>query len=397
MKIEPRIRRFICLTAHPEGCTQNVREQIGFVKSARAIAKGPRNALIVGGSTGYGLATRIVSTFACRSGTVGVYMARPSRRGRTADASWYNSVAFERLAHREGLYAKSVIGDAFSEEIKEKTVAMIKDDLGFIDLFIYSLAAPRRTHPKTGEVFKLALKPVGGPFASKGLDTDRKQIREVAVEAATEEEIRGSMGVMGGDDWEMWVQALLEAGVLAKGCTTVAYSYIGPRVTWPIYRHGTIGLAKEDLEESARKINRILNGSGQAYISVNKGVVSQASSAIPVVPLYMSILLKVMRDRGLDEGCVEQIYRLFRDHLFGASGPQLDEKGRIRIDDLELRDDVQQAAEEYWRRINSENIDEMSDFSGYQSEFLRLFGFDLSGVDYDADVDPVVEFDYDLG
>jgi enoyl-[acyl-carrier protein] reductase/trans-2-enoyl-CoA reductase (NAD+) len=306
-------------------------------------------------------------------------------------------VAFERLAHRKGLYAKSVIGDAFSKEVKEKTIALIKDDFGTIDLLVYSLAAPRRTHPKTGEVFKLALKPVGSPFASKGLDTDRKEIREVALEAATEEEIHGTVGVMGGEDWEMWVEALLQASALSVGCTTVAYSYIGPEVTWPIYRDGTIGLAKEDLEVSATKINRMLNGSGQAYVSINKGVVSQASSAIPVVSLYISVLFKAMRERGVDEGCIEQIYRLFRDHLYGASGPpQLDKKGRIRIDDFELRDDVQRATEEYWRQINSENIDEMSDFSRYKSEFLRLFGFGLSSVDYDTEVDPVVAFDYDF-
>ena len=396
MIIKPRIRGFICVTAHPVGCAANVNEQIAAVKSAGSISGGPRKALIIGASTGYGLSTRIVSAFGCGGATVGVFLERPSERGRTASPGWYNSVAFERSAHEDSIFAKSVMGDAFSDEIKNKAVELIKEDLGSIDLLIHCLAAPRRTHPKTGEVLKLALKPVGNPFTSKGLDTDRKEIREVSVQPAMEEEIRGSMGVMGGEDWEMWVDALDKAGVLANGFTTVAYSYVGPEVTWPIYKNGTIGLAKEHLEESAGRINGMLNGNGRAFISINKGVVTQASSAIPVVPLYMSILLKVMKEKGINEGCTEQIYRLFHDHLYAASGPKLDGNGRIRIDDLELREDVQRAATEYWHQINSGNLDEMSDYSGYQSEFLRLFGFGLDGVDYDADVDPVVEFSYAL-
>lgn len=396
MIIKPRIRGFICVTAHPVGCAANVNEQIAAVKSAGSISGGPRKALIIGASTGYGLSTRIVSAFGCGGATVGVFLERPSERGRTASPGWYNSVAFERSAHEDSIFAKSVMGDAFSDEIKNKAVELIKEDLGSIDLLIHCLAAPRRTHPKTGEVLKLALKPVGNPFTSKGLDTDRKEIREVSVQPAMEEEIRGSLGVMGGEDWEMWVDALDKAGVLANGFTTVAYSYVGPEVTWPIYKNGTIGLAKEHLEESAGRINGMLNGNGRAFISINKGVVTQASSAIPVVPLYMSILLKVMKEKGINEGCTEQIYRLFHDHLYAASGPKLDGNGRIRIDDLELREDVQRAATEYWHQINSGNLDEMSDYSGYQSEFLRLFGFGLDGVDYDADVDPVVEFSYAL-
>ena len=396
MIIKPRIRGFICVTAHPAGCAANVYEQIAAVKSAGSISGGPKKALIIGASTGYGLSTRIVSAFGCGGATVGVFLERPSERGRTASPGWYNSVAFERSAHEDGIYAKSVVGDAFSDEIKNKTVEMIKEDLGSIDLLIHCLAAPRRTHPKTGEVLKLALKPVGNPFTSKGLDTDRKEIREVSVQPAMEEEIRGSLGVMGGEDWEMWVDALDKAGVLANGFTTVAYSYVGPEVTWPIYKNGTIGLAKEHLEESAGRINGMLNGNGRAFISINKGVVTQASSAIPVVPLYMSILLKVMKEKGINEGCTEQIYRLFHDHLYAASGPKLDDNGRIRIDDLELREDVQRAATEYWHQVNSENLDETSDYAGYQSEFLRLFGFGLDGVDYDADVEPVVEFSYAL-
>ena len=396
MIIKPRIRGFICVTAHPVGCAANVNEQIAAVKSAGSISGGPRKALIIGASTGYGLSTRIVSAFGCGGATVGVFLERPSERGRTASPGWYNSVAFERSAHEDSIFAKSVMGDAFSDEIKNKAVELIKEDLGSIDLLIHCLAAPRRTHPKTGEVLKLALKPVGNPFTSKGLDTDRKEIREVSVQPAMEEEIRGSLGVMGGEDWEMWVDALDKAGVLANGFTTVAYSYVGPEVTWPIYKNGTIGLAKEHLEESAGRINGMLNWNGRAFISINKGVVTQASSAIPVVPLYMSILLKVMKEKGINEGCTEQIYRLFHDHLYAASGPKLDGNGRIRIDDLELREDVQRAATEYWHQINSGNLDEMSDYSGYQSEFLRLFGFGLDGVDYDADVDPVVEFSYAL-
>ncbi len=396
MIIKPRIRGFICVTAHPAGCAANVNEQIAAVKSAGSISGGPKKALIIGASTGYGLSTRIVSAFGCGGATFGVFLERPSERGRTASPGWYNSVAFERSAHQEGIYAKSVVGDAFSDEIKNKAVETIKEDLGSIDLLIHCLAAPRRTHPKTGEVLKSALKPVGNPFTSKSLDTDRKEIREVTTQPAMEEEIRGTLGVMGGEDWEMWVEALVKAGVLANGCTTVAYSYVGPEVTWPIYKNGTIGLAKEHLEESAGRINGMLNGNGRAFVSINKGVVTHASSAIPVVPLYMSILLKVMKEKGINEGCTEQIYRLFHDHLYTAGGPKLDANGRIRIDDLEMREDVQRAAKEYWHQVNSENLDEMSDYAGYQSEFLRLFGFGLDGVDYDADVDPVVEFSYAL-
>ena len=393
MIIKPRTRGFICITAHPTGCAANIRAQIETVQSRGKIRNGPKNVLIIGASTGYGLATRIVSAFACGSATLGVFMHRGSERGRTAEAGWYNSVAFQNAAQEEGLVACNINGDAFSNEIKEKTVDLIKLELGKIDLLVYSLAAPRRIDPYTGEVYKSALKPVGRAFTSKGLDTDRGVVKEVTFEPATEEEIEGTTKVMGGEDWKLWIESLRRENLLAEGCSTCAYSYIGPEVTWPVYRNGTIGIAKKHIEDTAEEINQSLKSiGGRAFTSVNKAFVSHASSAIPVVPLYISILFKVMKEKGIHEECIEQIYRLFNTHIYGEGETLFDKEGRVRIDDLEMRSDIQKTATELWNQVTTENLDEISDFAGYRSDFLKLFGFGIPGVDYEADVDPVVEF-----
>ena len=392
MIIKPKVRGFICVTAHPGGCAAILQDHIKYVKSRGPIAGGPKNVLIVGASMGYGFATRIVSAFGCRAATIGVFFERPSEKGRTASAGWYNTAAFTSAARADGLYAANINGDAFSDEIKEKSIERIKADLGTVDLVIYSLASPRRTHPRTGETFKPALKPVGQTFSSKGLDTDRKEVKEITIPPASEEEIRGMIGVMGGEDWSMWIDALESGGVLAPQATTIAYSYIGPKVTWPIYNQGTIGLAKKDLEKTGKALNaRLARTNGRALVSINKAVVSQSSSAIPVVPLCISLLFKVMKEKGTHEGCVEQIYRLFSTRLYDGADLQLDEAGRIRLDDWEMDPEVQREAAESWTRVTTENLNELTDFDGYQIEFLKLFGFRHDGVDYDADVDPAVD------
>lgn len=391
MIIKPKIRGFICVTAHPEGCAAHVQEQIDYVKAQGPVKDAPKRVLVVGASTGYGLASRITAAFGGGASTIGVFFERGSENDRPATAGWYNSAAFEQAAHKEGLYAKSINGDAFSDEIKKQTVDLIKADLGEIDLFIYSLASPRRTHPKTGVVAKSSLKTTGEPFTAKTVDTDKGVITSITIDPATPEEIAETVAVMGGEDWRLWIDALESAGVLAQGFKTVAYSYIGPEVTWAIYRNGTIGQAKEDLENTAHDLTARLQGkSGQAYVSINKALVTQASSAIPVVPLYISLLYKVMKERGLHEGCIEQIHRLFAARLYNGANPQPDEKGRIRIDDWEMRDDIQQAVKELWPQVTTENLEAISDIKGYRSEFLKLFGFGLPGVDYSKEVDPVV-------
>jgi enoyl-[acyl-carrier protein] reductase/trans-2-enoyl-CoA reductase (NAD+) len=387
MIVLPKIRGFICTTAHPEGCAANVRSQIDYVKSRGPLADGPKKVLVIGASTGYGLASRIVPAFGAGAATVGVFFEKPGVENKTGSAGWYNSVAFEEAAAAAGLYARSFNGDAFSKELKEQVVAAIQADLGQVDCIVYSLASPRRTDPETGEVYKSVLKPIGQSYTQKNLNTDTGEVNTVSIEPASEEEIAHTVKVMGGEDWELWLDALASAGALAEGFTTIAYSYIGPDLTYPIYTNGTIGRAKEHLEESAARINSRF-GTGSAYVSVNKALVTQASSAIPVVPLYISLLYKVMKEKGLHEGCIEQIQRLFADHLTAASGPALDEKGRIRIDDWEMREDVQKAVETAWETATTANLSEVSDFSGYKKEFLRLFGFGIEGVDYEADTNP---------
>ena len=383
------------MTAHPKGCEANVKEQIDYVKSNPAVENGPKNALVVGSSTGYGLASRIVSAFACHANTLGVFFERPSERGRTATPGWYNSVALEKAAKAEGLYASNINGDAFSQEIKDQAIERIRSNMGKIDLVVYSLAAPRRTDPKTGETYRSTLKPIGSDYSNKYLDTDKKTIQEATLEAATDEDIHNTVKVMGGEDWELWIQALKEAGLLADGCKTVAYDYIGPQVTWPIYKDGTIGRAKIDLRRAKDAISESLQPiGGQALISVNKAVVTQASSAIPGVNLYITILFKIMKDLGGHEGCIEQMTRLFADRLYRPDRSiPLDDLGLIRMDDWEMEAKIQDAVTEVWPKVTTETVDELTDFDGYQEEFLRLFGFGVKGVDYEADVDPVVDFD----
>jgi enoyl-[acyl-carrier protein] reductase/trans-2-enoyl-CoA reductase (NAD+) len=390
MIIKPKVRGFVCVTAHPAGCAAHVQQQIDYVRSQEPLQELPKRVLVIGASTGYGLASRIVPAFASGAATLGVFFEKPGEEGRTASAGWYNSVAFEKAANAEGLYAKSINGDAFSDAIKQQVIDTIKSDLGQVEAVIYSLASPRRSHPRTGAVHKSTLKPLGSAYTAKTVDTDKGAVTNITLEPATEQEIADTIAVMGGEDWEMWIDALAGAGVLAPGALTVAYSYIGPDLTWAIYRNGTIGKANEDLEATAGRISAKLQADGgRAYVSINKALVTQASSAIPVVPLYISLLYKVMKERGTHEGCIEQIYRLFANWLRTGITPQLDESGRIRIDDWEMDPGVQKAVAELWPEVSTENLEQISDIKGYRAEFLRLFGFGLSGIDYEADADPI--------
>lgn len=395
MIIKPRVRGFVCLTAHPTGCAAHVQEQIDYVKARGAIENGPGNVLVIGASTGYGLASRITASFGSGARTMGVFFERPPEEEKCATAGWYNSAAFHRAAGAEGLYARSFNGDAFSDEMKAQVVEAVKADLGQIDLVVYSLAAPRREHPRTGKIHKSTLKPIGQDYTSRTLDTDEGMVSEVTIESATGQEIADTVAVMGGEDWSFWMEALDEGGVLAPGTTAVAYDYIGPEATWAVYTNGTMGRAKIDLRNAARQIDVLLkaNGGGGAYVSVNKALVTQASSAIPVVPLYISILYRVMKEKGNHEGTIEQIQRLFSTHLYNNNEPQLDDKGLIRIDDWEMEPDIQDRVKEIWPLVTSGNLREITDFNNYQEEFLKLFGFGLPGVDYDQEVDPMVGLD----
>ncbi len=389
MVIEPKVKGFLCITAHPEGCAKNVEEQINYVKSQGVIKAGCKSALIIGSSTGYGLASRISAAFGCGASTVGVFFERAGDavRKRPGSAGWYNTTAFTKFAEAEGLYAANVNGDAFSDEIKQQAIEAIKKSpLGKVDLIIYSLASPRRTDPKSGQVYKSVLKTVGEERKDKSLDTDKGEVIEVSVPVANEQEINDTVKTMGGEDWKLWIDALDKAGVIAEGCTSVAYSYIGPQLTYPIYRDGTIGLAKKDLEATAETIDSLLKlHRGKAFVSVNKALVTQASSAIPVVPLYVSILYKIMKEKGVHEDCIRQIYRLFASQMYNDNCIDFDEGGRARIDDLELRADIQQAVFDIWPKVTTENLYELTDFEGYKAEFLKLFGFGRSDVDYSKD------------
>lgn len=396
MVVEPKVKGFLCITSHPKGCAKNVENQIKYVKEKGAIKNGCKTALIIGASTGYGLASRISAAFGCGADTIGVFFERPADdvRGRPASAGWYNTAAFTQEARKQGLYVANVNGDAFSAEVKQQAIEAIKKSpQGKVDLIVYSVAAPRRTAPD-GQTYKSVLKAVGEPFKSKSLDTDRKQIIEVEVPVGDEKEIADTIKVMGGEDWELWIDALEKEGLIAEGCTSVSYTYIGPELTYPIYREGTIGQAKKDLEQSAQRIDTILKcHRGKAFISANKALVTQASSAIPVVPLYISILYKVMKQKGIHEGCIEQIQRLFATQMYNDNCIEYDESGRARIDDYEMRKDVQNEVFSIWPKVETENLDELTDFAGYQSEFLKLFGFGLDGVDYAEDVDLNVSLD----
>ena len=391
MIIEPRMRGFICTTAHPDGATENVKQQIEYVKSKGKI-DGPKRVLVIGASTGFGLASRITSAFGCDASTIGVFFEKPPSEGKTASAGWYNSAAFEKEATKAGLYAKSINGDAFSDEIKDQTLALIKEDLGQIDLIIYSLASPVRTHPKTGVTHRSVLKPIGEKFTNNTVDFHTGKVSEVSIEPCSGDDIENTVIVMGGEDWKMWMDALKKENLLAEGATTVAYSYIGSSLTEAVYRNGTIGKAKDDLENTAFSITDSLSDiGGKAYVSVNKALVTQASSAIPVIPLYISLLYKTMKAKGIHEGCIEQIQRLFQDRLFAGKEVPVDEKGRIRIDDWEMRDDVQEEVADLWNRVTTENLSELGDLEGYKKEFYQLFGFDVQNVNYTKDADEMVQ------
>lgn len=391
MIIKPKVRGFVCVTTHPVGCAANVHRQIEYVRSKEKIPNGPKRVLVLGASTGYGLGSRINAAFGSGAATVGVFFERPPAENRPATAGWYNSVAFEKEAHAAGLFARSVNADAFSDETREKAIAVVRQ-MGPVDLVINSLAAPKRTHPKTGETLKSTLKPIGVTYHGRTLDTDRALVTDVTIEPASEQEVRETTAVMGGEDWELWIDALASADMIAPGCRSLAYTYIGPRLTWPIYRDGTIGKAKEDLERASHAIDARLKGrGGSAHVAVMKAVVTQASSAIPVVPLYISLLFRIMKEKGTHEGCIEQTRRLF-ERLYGPAPPAVDERNRLRLDDWEMKDDVQREVDRLWPAITTENLNQLTDFKGYQEEFLKLFGFGISGVDYDADVEPVVEF-----
>jgi enoyl-[acyl-carrier protein] reductase / trans-2-enoyl-CoA reductase (NAD+) len=392
MIIKPKVRGFVCVTAHPEGCAAHVQEWIDYVKKPGPINQGPKKVLVIGASTGYGLASRIAAAFGSGAATLGVFFERPSEEGRSATPGWYNTIAFTKAARDAGLYAKNINGDAFSDDIKRQALDAIRADLGQVDLVIYSLASPRRTHPKTGATHKSVLKPVGQSYTNKTVDTDKGVVSQVTIDPANEQEIADTIAVMGGEDWEMWMNALSDAKLLAKGAQSVAYSYIGPDVTWAIYKNGTIGLAKNDLERAGRNIDSLLklNSGGRAFISVNKALVTQASSAIPVVPLYISILYKVMKAKGTHEGCIEQIHRLFATQMYNGKSPTLDQGGRVRIDDWEMRPEIQSAVREIWPKVTTENLGAETDIAGYRTEFLKLFGFGLSGVNYEAETEPHV-------
>lgn len=397
MVIHPKIRGFICITAHPVGCAASVREQIELVKSRGPLPLAPKRVLVIGASGGYGLATRIAAAFGNGASTIGLFFERPSQNGKPASAGWYNSVAFEQEAKAAGLYARSFNGDAFSDEMKKKVVDAIRADLGQIDLIVYSIASPRRTDPETGILHKSVLKTLERPYTALNLDTDKVVLTEVTVEPATPEEIEGTVKVMGGEDWARWIDVLEAEDLLAPGASSVSYSYIGPEVTRPFYREGTIGHAKNHLEATAHELDaRLRQRGGCAYVSVNKAVVTQASSAIPVVPLYLTLLIKVMKERGLHEDCIHQIDRLFREKLTGNHPTEVDEKGRLRLDDWEMRDEVQAEVVRRWREISTENLDEIGDWTGYRANFLQLFGFGMAGVNYDADVNPDVGFGYSV-
>jgi enoyl-[acyl-carrier protein] reductase/trans-2-enoyl-CoA reductase (NAD+) len=387
MVIQPKVRGFLCTTTHPTGCLENVRRQVAHVQGKGEISGGPKHVLVLGASTGYGLASRITAAFGSGAATIGVFFEKPGSERKPGTAGWYNSAAFHQLAEQAGVYAKSLNGDAFSDEMKARVIDLIKEDLGQVDLVVYSLAAPRRTHPKTGEVFNSTLKPIGRATTQKGVNTDKEAIQDFHLEPATQEEIDHTVAVMGGEDWEMWITALAEAGVLAEGVKTTAYTYIGEKITWDIYWHGTIGAAKQDLDRRVKGIRERLDPlGGDARVSVLKAVVTQASAAIPAMPIYLAILFKVMKARGVHEGCIEQIDRLFRDRLYGDG--DLDDEGRLRVDQLELDPAVQAEVAGIWEQIDTDNLKSLADFDGYRQEFLQLFGFGVDGVDYAADVDP---------
>ncbi|SEH92704.1 enoyl-[acyl-carrier protein] reductase / trans-2-enoyl-CoA reductase (NAD+) [Rheinheimera pacifica] len=390
MVIQPKIRGFICTNAHPVGCAEHVKEQIEYVKKAGPVANGPKNVLVIGASTGYGLASRITAAFGSGAKTLGIFFEKEPTESKTASAGWYNTAAFEQAAQAEGLWNKHINGDAFTDELKAQAIDIIRTEMGKIDLVVYSLAAPRRKDPVSGEIFSSVLKPIGQSYTARTLNTSKREIEEVSVEPANDDEIYQTVKVMGGEDWERWLTQLDAAGVLADNCQTVAYTYIGKELTWPIYGKATIGKAKEDLDRAAAAITaQLADKKGKAYVASLKALVTQASSAIPIMPLYISLLYRVMKEEGTHEGCIEQINGLFRQGLYSDT-PVMDEAGRLRMDGKELSAHIQQAVKDLWGQVTTDSIDTLTDYKGYHNEFLRLFGFGYSHVDYDADVSPMV-------
>ncbi len=386
MIVEPKVKGFICTTAHPVGCERNVLKQIDYVKRNGAI-DGAKKVLVIGASTGYGLASRITAAFGMGAATIGVLFDKEATGKRTATPGLYNTKAFDAAARKEGLYTKSINGDAFSVEIKEQVIAAIKEDLGKVDMVVYSLAAPRRT-TADGVTYVSSLKTTGEPFTQKNWNLRDNTVSEATISSATEEETEATVKVMGGEDWMDWIDALVKADAIEENAITVAYSYIGPKLTYPIYHEGTIGMAKKHLSESADAITRKQKALGiRAYVSVNKALVTQASSAIPVVPLYLSVLYRVMKEKGIHEGCIEQMYRLWGEKIFGADGIVVEADGMLHVDDWEMREDVQKEVMDIWQQIDSENLLELADTEGYWTDFYQMFGFKMDGVDYSADVE----------
>ncbi|CAI8801293.1 MULTISPECIES: enoyl-ACP reductase FabV [Pseudomonas] len=392
--IHPKVRGFICTTTHPTGCELNVRDQIEATRKQGVREDGPKKVLVIGASSGYGLAARITAAFGFKADTLGVFFEKPGTETKAGTAGWYNAAAFDKFAKAEGLYSKSINGDAFSDEARAKVIELIKNEMGGqVDLVVYSLASPVRKLPQTGELVRSALKPIGQPYKSTAIDTNKDTIIEASIEPASEQEIADTVTVMGGQDWQLWIDALDAAGVLAPQARTVAFSYIGTEITWPIYWHGALGKAKMDLDETAKRLEQKVGGG--ANVAVLKSVVTQASSAIPVMPLYLSMVFKIMKEKNVHEGTQDQLDRLFRDRLYRADGAPaaLDEEGRLRLDDWELRDDVQDACKALWPQVTTENLFEITDYAGYKKQFLNLFGFERQDVDYDADVATDVRFD----
>lgn len=397
MIIHPKVRGFICTTTHPLGCELNVRDQIAAVRAHGVRSDGPKKVLVIGASSGYGLAARITAAFGFGADTLGVFFEKPGTEKKAGTAGWYNSAAFDRFAKAEGLYSRSINGDAFSDEARAQVFELIKNEMGGqVDLVVYSLASPVRKLPGTGEVKRSALKPIGSTYTSTAIDTNKDAIIQASIEPATEQEIEDTITVMGGQDWELWIDALDRAGVLAPRARTVAFSYIGTEITWPIYWHGALGRAKVDLDATAQRLDaRLQKTGGGANVAVLKSVVTQASAAIPVMPLYISMVFKIMKEKGLHEGTIEQLERLFRERLYREDGKpaETDDENRLRLDDWELRADVQEACKALWPTVTTENLFQLTDYAGYKHEFLKLFGFERDDVDYDADVNPDVRFD----
>jgi enoyl-[acyl-carrier protein] reductase/trans-2-enoyl-CoA reductase (NAD+) len=392
MIIKPKIRGFICTNAHPVGCAASVKQQIAYVKAQGELPNKPKNVLVIGSSTGYGLASRITAAFAGGANTLGVCFEKPPSESKTGTAGWYNTAAFHREAQAAGLYANTLNGDAFGNEMKQQVIDTLKADMGKVDLVIYSLASPRRTDPETGEVYKSTLKPVGQTYTTKTYDTDKDKVHEITLEPANDDEIEQTIKVMGGEDWELWLDALDKADLLADGCKTTAYTYVGKELTWPIYGQATIGRAKEDLDRAAASIVQTkASKKVQAYVSSLKALVTQASSAIPVMPLYISLIYKVMKEEGTHQGCIEQIYDLFNEKLVQAQ-PEVDALGRLYMNDKETNDVTQAKIKALWDQVTQDNFHQLSDYAGYHHDFLKLFGFDIEGVDYEADVEPMVNW-----